>query len=872
MKANGGFNASGKDRKRKLLNEHSDEQDRTKPPQSASRRHREKINATLEELGDLLPLPEEARSKLDKLTVLKLSVSFFQTQNYLQSGKRRKRRVDDAAVAQMTKKLAACHINVSDISLEALDSFFLVLSDSGDVFYTSENVFKYLGYTQTFLMHQNFLNFVHHEDVRGFERCLHRASKARILELEDGNGLDCEQFEEQPIPQVCFASIRCHAGRQSSHVSPFYYRSFKFDGKLKPLLSGKMKQYGFFALCTAVNPANPFTSTPKELLQVYSCKLGMDLRLKKLDNRGQKCLYMNEKDNLSRTGYFFVHPDDVQCMMLGHQRVTAEGHCDTVFRLMNGRGAWQWVRGKARIVYDKNEKPEFLATDNVLLNDEQGPFFQSVVLEILREWQSNQKGLPSPKSDEEKSSQTSSPDSALPPSLATNDGTSITTQGFAGSSEDVALQESKDIEIIEYSSPPVSTAEKEELLSPPLVHTPGTSESCMFSSANQSRSPVEEKPNILSREGMVFNSKPERRNGSTPHVHTKSKHSAHDQINLIKQFLMGVNSQPPARACHLETITRVDGGVIPDSQPPPAWSDYPGDPSSVLPELNFQQNDGLSAPYPPFPPQNGVNSSLFTNGYDHTPGRLPVQPNGLSCGGGTQQMDSTNLIYPSIPNIRDPTVNPSMSNPSVNGVDELDAFNLHVDAGIGDLHDILQDGPGNLSHYLQQEGTVFHSLKQRLNHGQNGLHHPQNEVLFPPVNQSFPASYPACDFLSNSSATGTPNQDPKLWFGASGTVPLNHGPPQVPQVPEAFNVDDLTPSLFQDPNVPFANQGNVPVCQPSQSMYSSDVSRTNGMHMSPRMAQKFQTPQNVQQRQSDSRNQSFNPGGNNSILKMMLTM
>ena len=56
-------------------------------PQSASRRHREKINATLEELGGLLPLPEDARSKLDKLTVLKLSVSFFQTQNYLQFGK-----------------------------------------------------------------------------------------------------------------------------------------------------------------------------------------------------------------------------------------------------------------------------------------------------------------------------------------------------------------------------------------------------------------------------------------------------------------------------------------------------------------------------------------------------------------------------------------------------------------------------------------------------------------------------------------------------------------------------------------------------------------------------------------------------------------
>ena len=62
-------------------------------------------------------------------------------------------------------------------------------------------------------------------------------------------------------------------------------QSFKFDGHIKPLLNGKMKQYGLFALCTPVNPANPFTSTPKELLQMYSCKMGLDLRIRKLDNR-----------------------------------------------------------------------------------------------------------------------------------------------------------------------------------------------------------------------------------------------------------------------------------------------------------------------------------------------------------------------------------------------------------------------------------------------------------------------------------------------------------------------------------------------------------------------------------------------------------
>ena len=34
--------------------------------------------------------------------------------------------MDDAAVAQMTKKLAACHINVSDISLEVRNLLFYV--------------------------------------------------------------------------------------------------------------------------------------------------------------------------------------------------------------------------------------------------------------------------------------------------------------------------------------------------------------------------------------------------------------------------------------------------------------------------------------------------------------------------------------------------------------------------------------------------------------------------------------------------------------------------------------------------------------------------------------------------------------------------
>lgn len=47
--------------------------------------------------------------------------------------------------------------------------------------------------------------------------------------------------------------------------------------------------------------------------------------------------------------------------------VTATGFCEIVFRLTNGQGVYQWVRGKARTLYDKNDKPECVTADNVLL-------------------------------------------------------------------------------------------------------------------------------------------------------------------------------------------------------------------------------------------------------------------------------------------------------------------------------------------------------------------------------------------------------------------------------------------------------------------------------------------------------------------------
>ncbi|KAK9524195.1 hypothetical protein VZT92_018052 [Zoarces viviparus] len=343
-----------------------------------SKRHRDRLNSELDRLAGMLPFPEDVISSLDKLSILRLSVSFLRTKsffsvslkNQLSTGGKKSSEDDGRAAVDGG-------VPEGELLLQALNGFVLVVTAEGTVFFCSRTIQDYLGFHQTDVMHQSVLELIHTEDQQEFRSNLHWAlspdpstggesvSSASCLVSYNPEQLPPENSSFLERGFVC--RFRCLLDNSSGFLA------LNVQGRLK-FLHGQSRQPPQLALFAIATPLqSPAILEIRTRNMIFRTKHKLDFTPMSCDAKGKMVLGYTEAELRVRgSGYQFIHAADMLYCAENHVRMMKTGESGlTVFRLLTKDNRWKWVQANARLVY-KSSKPDYIISTQRPLVDEEG--------------------------------------------------------------------------------------------------------------------------------------------------------------------------------------------------------------------------------------------------------------------------------------------------------------------------------------------------------------------------------------------------------------------------------------------------------------------------------------------------------------------
>ncbi|NXY08484.1 AHR protein, partial [Pteruthius melanotis] len=367
-----------------------------------SKRHRDRLNQELNRLTGLLPFPEDVRSRLDKLSILRLAVGYLKVKSYLMATAPKVGNCVDQRRAPGGDRWTGPQGDTElfpegELLLQALNGFVIAVTGDGYIFYISPTVQDYLGFHQSDLIYQSVYELIHADDRAAFRRQLHRSA----LPAADR---ECRPLGKLPFPfgfpalpaeQPLLAGCSATPGPQhrQAEKQSFVERSFtcrfrclldnssgflalNFRGRLKFLLgqhksAADKSPVALFAIATLLQPLSILELRTKTL--IFQTKHKLDFTPMACDSRGKVVLGYTEMELCRRgSGYQFVHAADMMHCAEHHVRMMKTGESGlTVFRLLTKRGGWVWVQANARLVY-KGDRPDCIIARQRALSNEEG--------------------------------------------------------------------------------------------------------------------------------------------------------------------------------------------------------------------------------------------------------------------------------------------------------------------------------------------------------------------------------------------------------------------------------------------------------------------------------------------------------------------
>ncbi|XP_001238158.3 protein single-minded isoform X1 [Anopheles gambiae] len=342
-----------------------------------SKRHRERLNAELDLLASLLPFEQNILSKLDRLSILRLSVSYLRIKSYFQVVMHKEKGENGLMPHSVSEESYRARdftsydhsfIVDSDMFLQALNGFIMILTCEGEVFFATHTIESYLGFHQSDIIHQSVYELVHSEDREELQKQLLWNSflPADLSGIQLSEALVPEK--DKLLERSFTVRFRCLLDNTSGFLR------LDIRGRVK-ILHGQNKKneeppLALFAFCTPFGPPSLLEIPPKE--NMFKSKHKLDFSLVSMDHKGKNTLGYSDSELANMGGYDLVHYDDLAYVASAHQELLKTGASGMIaYRYQKKDGAWQWLQTSSRLVY-KNSKPDFVICTHRQLMEEEG--------------------------------------------------------------------------------------------------------------------------------------------------------------------------------------------------------------------------------------------------------------------------------------------------------------------------------------------------------------------------------------------------------------------------------------------------------------------------------------------------------------------
>ncbi|KAG9492496.1 hypothetical protein GDO78_000799, partial [Eleutherodactylus coqui] len=341
-----------------------DEKDRAKRAvrNRSEKKRRDQFNILIKELNSMLP--ENAR-KMDKTTVLEKVIGFLQKHNENST------ETEDSDIHPDWKPSFLSNEEFTQLMLEALDGFIIVVTTDGSIIYVSDSITPLLGHLPSDILDQNLLNFLPEQEHSDIYKIL--SSHMLVTDSTSFNYMNADnEFE------FC-----CHLLRGTLNPKEFpTYEYIKFIGNFHSCSSVPLSSCNGFEgavsrtyraqlgkqLCfiATVRLATPQflkeMCTVEESFEEFTSRHSLEWKFLSLDHRAPPIIGYLPFEVLGTSGYDYYHVDDLEILAKCHEHLMQFGKGKSCcYRFLTKGQQWIWLQTHYYITYHQwNSKPEFI--------------------------------------------------------------------------------------------------------------------------------------------------------------------------------------------------------------------------------------------------------------------------------------------------------------------------------------------------------------------------------------------------------------------------------------------------------------------------------------------------------------------------------